>query len=100
MREHHYRTRGLNNLSGNGLDQCCASAMVSMRIRIQRSKPMRIHADPDPGQTFKRRCDLLRFRFRWICVAQKLADHKNPEHRRTHEEFFNCAKYGAKIFNR
>jgi hypothetical protein len=23
----------------------------SMRIRIQGAKPMRIHADPDPGQT-------------------------------------------------
>jgi hypothetical protein len=25
--------------------------MPSMRIRIQGTKPMRIHADPDPGQT-------------------------------------------------
>ncbi len=26
---------------------------VSMRIRIQGAKPMRIHVDPDPDQTFK-----------------------------------------------
>jgi hypothetical protein len=35
--------------------QCCESAMVSMQIRIQVAKPMRIHEDanPDPGQTLK-----------------------------------------------
>jgi hypothetical protein len=35
--------------------QCCGSALVSMRIRIQGAKPMRIHEDlnPDPGQTLK-----------------------------------------------
>jgi hypothetical protein len=47
------------NLSG--FNQCCGSALVSMRIqiqlltsmrmRIQGAKTMPIHADPDPGQT-------------------------------------------------
>jgi hypothetical protein len=68
VREHHYRTRVLNYLPKNCLDRCCRSALVSMRIRIQRSKPMRIHADPDPGQTFKQCCDFLRFRFRLFCL--------------------------------
>jgi hypothetical protein len=36
-------------------NQCCGSALVTMRIRIQLftlmqgTKPMRIYADPDPG---------------------------------------------------
>jgi hypothetical protein len=36
---------------------CCVSALVSMRIRIQGAKSMRIDADPDPdpGQTLKSR---------------------------------------------
>ncbi len=37
--------------------ECCGSALISMRIRIQGAKPMRIHADPDPdtypSQTLK-----------------------------------------------
>jgi hypothetical protein len=34
-----------------GLYRCFGSALVSIRIRIQGAKPMRINADPDPGQT-------------------------------------------------
>ncbi len=34
-----------------GLYQCFRSALVSIRIRIQGAKPMRINEDPDPGQT-------------------------------------------------
>jgi hypothetical protein len=44
--------------------QCCGSALVSMRIRIQGAKPMRIrilvsqtNADPDPGLTQKHTYD-------------------------------------------
>ncbi len=37
--------------------QLSGSALVSLRIRIRMldpgAKPMRIHADPDPGQTLK-----------------------------------------------
>ncbi len=37
------------------LFQDCGSALASMRIRIRirEAKPMRIQAEPDPGQSFK-----------------------------------------------
>ncbi len=28
-----------------------------MRIRVQKDKPMRIHADPEPGQTLRERVE-------------------------------------------
>ncbi len=77
----HYRTSVPNYLAGNGQYQCCGSALDSMRIRIQRSKPMWIRADKSksgwdikavlwfiaiPVQTFL--LTFLNSTLCWICI--------------------------------
>ncbi len=58
--------------TGFSADSNPGPSFISMRIRIQAAKPMRIHPDPDPGQTLKsQKVKFLHEKLYFTVIGQK-----------------------------
>jgi hypothetical protein len=62
---------------------------ISMRIRIQKAKLMRIHAAPDPGQPSKAQT------YRLFLVHSKIEDPKLDPDPKDYFKSLNIFKHGA-----